>query len=261
MSLGLDVTNVRRQRKRRQEGLIPALFFSVVAFTSASAQEAAAARLLEQLDAPSAAVQEAASDSLAALGAQVVPVLVARLEQGNAAQRRWAAITLGRMGRSAHPLATPVLVRALADPDRWVRPRAVAALAAIGEPAVAPLAGALADSATQFWAASALSRIGPAAAPAVPQLINAGTTGPAVARAEAILALGAIGEPASAAVPVVTSALDDPDPWVRSRAAAVLPRFGPAAAPARAALARAASDPHPDVRKVAAESLAALDQP
>lgn len=224
------------------------------------AQDAAITRWLAALDGPGNATRQAAVDSLAAAGAPAVPLLVARLADSLQDRRYWAAIALGRLGPEAAG-AVPALVTALTTSERSVRTRAAAALGAIGAPAVAPLLTALADSATQFWAAMALSRLGPHLEPALPALVRAIGTGDAVARAEAVLAVGEWGRPVPAAIPPMIAALAVADPWLRTRVAIVLPQMGPDARAALPALEALLDDANPDVRARAAEAIRAIREP
>jgi HEAT repeat protein len=184
--------------------------------------------------------------SLVRIGPAAVPGLAAALKDAPAEVRRWAASTLERMG----PAAVPALAAALKDDDIWVRRRAASALRAIGpraEAAVSALAAALKgdDDAVRRWAASVLGRIGPEAESAVSILA-------AALKDDAASALGAIGP---AAVPALAVALKDDDTGVRRSAADALRKMGPAAKAAVPALDAALKDDDARVRQSAAKAL------
>ena len=129
----------------------------------------------------------------------------------------------------------PSDVRALSsllhDSDLDIRRVAACQLGDLGPaaaPAVPDLIQALSDEReVRGCAASALSKIGPAAAPAVPELtkmLNGDWVGNRVSAAEA---LGNIGPDASSAVPtLITALLTDKEAMVRIRAARALGQIG-----------------------------------
>lgn len=96
-----------------------------------------------------------------------------------------------------------------------------------------------------------LSRHGPAASPAVSDLVGALKRPDALVRQNSALALGAIGPPAAEAVPALTEALADPEWAVRRQAALALGEIGPAAKPALPALAKLDADASKPVREAA----------
>ncbi len=162
--------------------------------------------LLALLDAPAPRVRLEAIEALGEMGgAAAVPALSALARKGAAATRAAACRALGRIG-------DPAAVDALRD-----------ALRAGG------------DAAEE--AALALARLGPAAAPAVPQLITAlGDAHPHAARA----ALARIGKDA---VPALIALLKGDDEFLRGQAVRALREMGPPASAAIDALesARAAA--------------------
>jgi HEAT repeat protein len=110
----------------------------------------------------------------------------------------------------------PALLAGLARPSPGIEFQMAVgkALKAIGPSAVPPLRAALraGQARTRFYAARALSKLGPAAAPAVPALIDVlehdrdyGVRGSAAA------ALGAIGPPAHKAMPALRRAAGNPN--------------------------------------------------
>jgi HEAT repeat protein len=221
------------------------------------AQQRSPAPYLTMLDDPSMTIKQAAADTLGLLGASGVAALITRLQSDDQNVRYWAAVALGRVGPAAAE-AAPALAHALFTSERSVRTRAAAALGQVGQAAVPVLVPALADTATQFWAALTLSRLGPHLRPVVPDLINALDAGSPIARAEVALALGEVGEPIPGAVPGLIRLLAVGDPWLTTRAAIVLGHMGPEARAAIPALEALAHDANPDVRARAAESLAAI---
>src|SRR5215213_6869234 len=102
----------------------------------------------------------------------------------------------------------------------------------------------LADANPEVQARGAfgLSLHGPAASPAVPDLIDALKRPDALVRQNAALALGAVGPGAERAVPGLTEALGDAEWAVRRQAALALGEIGPAAKPALPALAKREGD-------------------
>src|SRR5262245_19977436 len=88
------------------------------------------------------------------------------------------------------------------------------------------------DPEVQARGALGLSRLGPEARDAVPELIPLLKGQTPLTRQNAALALAAIGAGASAAVPALTEALKDSEWAVRRQAAIALGALGPAAKPA-----------------------------
>ena len=103
----------------------------------------------------------------------------------------------------------------------------------------------------QARAAFGLSRHGPAASPAAPDLVAALKRPDPPVRQNAALAPGAIGPPAADAVPALTEALGDPEWAVWRQAARALGDIGPAAKPALPALVKLDSDRSKPVREAA----------
>jgi HEAT repeat protein len=132
------------------------------------------------------------------------------------------------------------LVKGLESPNPGARAMAATSLSKMGpaaEPAVPALSKALADRDlnVRYWAATALKAVGPAAQAAVPALINALDT-----------------------VPGGSPPLDGPARYyadVRSVAAEALGAIGSRAGNAAPALKRALNDPDAAVRKAAADAL------
>jgi HEAT repeat protein len=207
----------------------------------------------------------AVSDPLLEALQELLPVLEQQVRDPNVQIRLGAIDVLEELWLAALP-AAPVLVRALADPDRFVRWAAARTLGKIGpvEPvtAVPALAGLLFDSDldVRLSAATALERFGPPAAFAVPDLIRALRASDAVQREAAIRTLEGIGTGAEPAVPALSAALSDPEYRVRQMAAEALGKFGSLAASAEPALRRALDDPNSDVRRAASDALLSIVQ-
>lgn len=159
-----------------------------------------------------------------------VPDLVARLGREESGYNT-AVVALGNIGAAA----VPRLIDAVASPNPDVRLAAVDALRRV-EPAylvsaVPALTRALGDEALQFYAADALSEIGPAAVTAAPVLAS-------LLREESVdwpvrAALANIGE---GAVPSLIAVLESRDPQGQANAVQVLAQIGPGAAAAVPAL-------------------------
>ena len=167
----------------------------------------AAPLLLEALSDEKPAVREAAFDSLVVLGPLALPTLLERLAAG--AQKSGDAdarlLDLALTFDAGLGDVAPE-VRALQG-GHYDRKLLVLfdAIAAMGEPAVAPLAEALSgpDALVAAAAANALGALGPKASPAVPELLVAlRRPEPAVVRAAAG-ALGAIGPEGDAVLPAL----------------------------------------------------------
>jgi HEAT repeat protein len=103
----------------------------------------------------------------------------------------------------------------------------------------------------QARGAFGLSRHGPAASPAVLDLIAGLKRPDALVRQNSALALSAIGPQAADAVPSLTEALGDAEWAVRRQSALALGEIGPAAKPALPALAKLEADASKPVREAA----------
>lgn len=127
---------------------------------------------------------------------------------------------------------------ALQDEDEAVRHKAVAALDAIGPPAVDALIVALKDESetARARAAWALGRLGPNANQSVHALAVALQDKNKAVRMQAASTLQVLSTAAAPAVEALVGALDDEDEAVRIQVASTLSTLGPAAAPAVEAL-------------------------
>ncbi len=104
-------------------------------------------------------------------------------------------------------------------------------------------------------AATAIGRMGPAAAQAVPDLAAALGDADTEVQANAAWALAQMGKEAKSAVPALEKALGDANWQVRGRAAVALGALGTEAGAAREALRRALNDGNANVRAAAAGAL------
>ncbi len=107
--------------------------------------------------------------------------------------------------------------------------------------------------------ADIFSNIGPAAADAVPQLVQFTTDTNYNIRWSAVSALGEIHAKPDLAVPVLTKSLRDPIGVIRGKAAISLSAFGSDARSAVPELIKALADPYSDERADAASALKKID--
>jgi HEAT repeat protein len=195
----------------------------------------------------------------------VLPLLAADVANPDVQVRLGAIDAIESYGPAAVS-AAPALIRALGDPDRFVRWSAGRTLGkmSLAEPAaaVSGLACLLFDPDldVRLAASTALDRYGPAAKDAVPDLIRSIRASDADMRIAAMRTLANIGTDAQPAVPALAAALSDADERVRQVAAEVLDRFGPLAISAAPALRAALDDANADVRKAASEALLSVLQ-
>ena len=164
---------------------------------------------------------------------------VDRLEQGLASDtppvRRAAIEGLSGLAEKLAPADRQALAVTLAgminDPVPAVGLAAGGALIRLGGEAVPPLAEALSAPAIRNDAMEILAELGPAALPALDQMITGLADADPVYRADAAMAIAAIGPQAEAAVPALEKLLGDEssEASVRYTAAYALGRIGPAA--------------------------------
>jgi HEAT repeat protein len=195
---------------------------------------------------------------LGALGPPAVPYLIRVLDRKDERVCCMAAQHLEWMGPDHSAAAIPALVRVVDDTSRLEHTRFVAAraLVKLGETGkgVSFLSKTLrsVNPLLRHFAATALRDLGPAAAPAIPNLIATLADVIRPTRDKASDALARIGPPA---VPALAKALEHPDSTVRGHAAWALGEIGPGAAAATAALERARKDESTFVRDIAAKAL------
>jgi HEAT repeat protein len=195
----------------------------------------------------------------------LVDVLLQALQDPDRSRRETAADVLGqagdRLGAQADRLVPP-LVAILEKDEALLRVRAAYALGRLGPDVGKPGATALAarlrdgDPEVRRYAAAALIRLGPSAAPAVPALLEALRHKDPVVRVRSAAALGAAGDGTAEVVAALARALrHDPDATVRSSAAVALGKLGRAAVAAVDDLSAALKDSDRSVRGYAAEAL------
>lgn len=179
----------------------------------------------------SALLREAAGSVLHYLPRRVaVPAFLDGLLSPDPLVRIVAARELGKLREKGRE-GIPRLEELLRDPDDEVRLAALSALLEIGPTSAClqPAIKLLDSNREQSTAARVISRLGPAAASAVPALIAALQETPPGARTYVIHALGCIGPAAIAAVPLLHRELADESSNDHVWAAQALGRLGPAA--------------------------------
>jgi hypothetical protein len=183
---------------------------------------------------PLLAIEELLSDMLR----QGVPAIASGISDPDPQARSRAIDVLETLGPAAQP-ALPVLIKALEDPDRFVRwsaARTIGRLApAESSPAVVALAHCLADTDldVQQAAARSLESYGPAAASAAPALARALDTHSTSLKLAILRSLKAIGPSASAVQQALRPLAHDPDEHVRRAAGELSEKLhaGPEATP------------------------------
>lgn len=199
--------------------------------------------------------------SLAVTRPELKLMIVQALEDSAAVVRVAAARALGRLGRSvAH--AAPALERRLDDPEPAVRVEAARALfEATGtvEGVVPVLVAALEEPEVHWQAALALGAMGPAAASAVPALLERLESEvahrPARMPATASLALARMG---AVATPGLVELLHHPEPSVRLGAVTALAGHGPGARSAVPRLIELLEEPELEARIAVVNTLGAI---
>ncbi len=210
--------------------------------------------------------------------------LVAGLAADDPQVRRVAARALADFGDHSD-VVVPALVALLKDADPEVAGNALDALASIGPQVVDRIAAALKNPDLRHFATRLLYRLGPEAAEAVPALTEAlqepvNNANDAAFRVETQMALAAIGPAAAPAVEELIKSLDSDDADIRATASYALGKIGAEAASAVDALRDRLQDldptesgpvwwallqifPHDQevVKAVAPRLIAALDQP
>jgi HEAT repeat protein len=180
-------------------------------------------RTLADVDPRTASGAAQALGSMGAEGADAIPALTEAMRGTNIVLCRLAAKALSQIGRPA----LPTLVTHLKHHDPFVRGEAAVALGWMG-PAAAPAVPHLVDVLRARPAArprpSALSPGPGAATPVTPIALTSGDPQPTEdgCRAGAAQALGRIGPPAADAIPALQLALTDPSAAVRQAAEVAL---------------------------------------
>ncbi|MBN8554945.1 MAG: HEAT repeat domain-containing protein [Deltaproteobacteria bacterium] len=146
-----------------------------------------------------------------------VPKILPNLQNPNLTIKAASIFALGQMGEKSAP-AIPTLIEEIKNPIRGMQSPddvplagvAVAALGAIGEPAIIPLCIALNDKSNDALRENALgafSEMGEKALPALPNIIEAMNDKVFVVRMRAIFTLGDIGEKAAETIPQIRKIL------------------------------------------------------
>lgn len=157
--------------------------------------------------------------------------------------------------------AVPELLNGLKSWSAKVRRAAFGILNSIGADALPEMIDALGkweDGAGKLELIRLVGRMGPAAASAVPALIELLTSSTPLLRIGAARALAAIGAPAQTAVSTLVVGLNDLNSDVREAMVMCLAKLGAAAAPAVPELLPLLADPESRVREAAASALEAI---
>jgi HEAT repeat protein len=165
--------------------------------------------------------------------------LASRLGDKDRDAAHMAARAIAELEPSANVIR-PVMEKVMAGADAETIDRIVNAYASLGA-RILPLAiQALKDptAARRERALRVLAKVGPEAAPAVPELVGIIQGNDAKQKTEALYVVGAIGPATSAAVPAAVAALADPDLQVQQATAYALGKIGPSAKDAVPALKR-----------------------
>ena len=219
---------------------------------------AAAKPLTESLKAADARERAGAAMALALLGASAkesAPVIFDLLKTDSDPQVRIALLSaLPKIGLEPGA-AVPALVAGIVDDNETVRHAAINALVPMRagrDLALTALTALLKENnaAMRQRAARALGRMGPAATPAVPAIIEAART----SSADSTLA-NALAEIGPEALPAVLAALKDAPPADAERLLGLLRGFGKPALPV---LLEAFKNPTPQVRAAAARAVGAM---
>jgi HEAT repeat protein len=194
--------------------------------------------------------------ALTAIGVDAVPALVENLQSRDIAVCTSVCTVLQQIGAEAED-AVPALVALVADPDDSLRDAVFLTFAEIGPSTVGDMVRFLQheDSGVRRRAAMVLSRMGPAAAPAMTALCDATCDPDANVRFWAVKALGETGHSANAALDNLIHASRDEDADVRWQAVVAMRKTG-AGEPAKQAIFVLLNDPHSAVRTKAEAALA-----
>lgn len=185
------------------------------------------------------AEKRAAIEELAQRGPEAVPILVKSLDDQNDRVRAKAIQALGRLAPAHAELAVPRLfelaLKDVADVEDW--PNWILAFKAIGsfgKEALPHLEARWKDATPEIRASLcvAFAELGPAAAPAVPLLVELLEKDEDANRRQAVGALGAIGPAAAPAVPVLRKMLYHEDFHTQYWACRALGAIGDDALPA-----------------------------
>jgi len=166
-----------------------------------------------------------------------IELMAANLGDKDLATGQMAARAIAELDPPADAIR-PVMEKLVAGADAETADRIFSALASIGARIVPLAINALKDPSAlrRERSMKVLSKIGPDAAPAVPELTAIAKGMEAKLKVEALFTIGAIGPKAAAAVPAVVSALSESDPQTQQTAAYAAGKIGPAATAAVPAL-------------------------
>lgn len=206
-------------------------------------------------------VRAAAADALGEFGPaakEAAKSLALALQDHEHDCCRAAAGALERLGTGAEA-ATPALIDLLEKGNTDASAHAACALANVGDQAVPLLVTAMKNEKARYWAMLALGEMGPAAKPAVPELVSMLADKDPNVRREVLLCLGGIGHGATAAFPDIVEHLSDADPSVRQAAAFALGNLGDVSSETMEGLRRALESDDALLAVVAARSLLRLD--
>ncbi len=164
---------------------------------------------------------------------QAVALLVDGLKSPKPAVRLASVQALEGLGASAK-IVGPALVGALKDSDPQVASEAIDVLGSMGPGITPEIVKALEIPALRTYALQILSKFGPKAAAAVEELVLLldDPTVPAAIRREVHFTLGEIGPAAAPATPQLVGALGSDNERLRNRAIYALGHIGPDARPA-----------------------------
>jgi HEAT repeat protein len=162
------------------------------------------------------------------LQTQAVTLLVGSLGAEDRGMAQVAARALADLGATNRMVETE-LDKELARADAPQADRIVRSLASLGPRVVPHAQRALKDPDRRATALQMLGRLGPEAAPAVPNLVEVLKSEDPTVRAEVLQILGDIGPQAEPAVAAATTALEDPDRNVVLTASYCLGKIGPQA--------------------------------
>ena len=222
----------------------------------------------DALNDPHSTIRREASRALLEIAPEVasevaIPSLRELLEAPDAASRSFAAAELGHVLGVLGKPPPPRLFAALRDPEAGVRLDAAVALGRIAPDEVLPFL--VCELREPDWLSreavfGVLRVIGPAAGPAVPELIPCLKDPSLRVRTLAVNALASIGVGAAAAVGPLVDVLESPDEDVPTRllrrsAASALGAIGRRAAPAVPALEAALADEDRELQKCAVGAL------
>ncbi len=213
--------------------------------------------LILRLEDSSARVQYDVSAGLVRIGARAVPELISALGVGPIPKRFRVARILGDIGQPVAGVVPALLAQLREASDEGFRQELVWVLGQFGSGGAQAIPALSELLAIGQWriagrAQRALSRIGPAAVPALARLLDA--TDPML-REQGAIGLGVIGRPAAGTAPRLVELLIDDNYEVRGSVARALVQIGAAAVPA---LSRALASKSAERRFRAIEVLAKM---